>query len=279
MCTVTFIAREQGYALGMNRDEQRTRVQALPPRQVRAGGRAMLYPSEPTGGTWIGVNDSGVALALINWYSAPGRVEGRPVSRGEIVRAALPSTDEESIKAALRRLPLQCIRPFRLLGFFAREQAVREWQWDLHRLTVLKHDWTSHQWASSGLDEPGACRVRREVFLQASSKAEDISRGWLRKLHRSHEPTRGAYSICMHRADARTVSYTEIEVSPGRCRLDYQPGFPCAQRKPETRSIRISMPRSEQPSHPLPSASLALPITCIDDGWPEEQWEQAIGMQ
>ena len=59
MCTVTFIARRNGYALGMNRDERLTRVAGLPPRLTHLNGHAILAPSEPSGGTWIGVNDTG----------------------------------------------------------------------------------------------------------------------------------------------------------------------------------------------------------------------------
>jgi uncharacterized protein with NRDE domain len=71
MCTVTFIARQNGYALGMNRDEKVTRVTALPPARFCLAGRTVLCPSEPGGGTWIGINDAGSTLALINWYSLP----------------------------------------------------------------------------------------------------------------------------------------------------------------------------------------------------------------
>src|SRR5205814_4875575 len=56
---LTFIARRNGYALGMNRDEKLTRAAGLPPRLTHLKGRAVLAPSEPSGGTWIGVNDAG----------------------------------------------------------------------------------------------------------------------------------------------------------------------------------------------------------------------------
>ena len=57
MYTVTFIAGNSGYALGMNRDEQLTRVKALPPTRQQINDRAALFPSEPGGGTWMGVKD------------------------------------------------------------------------------------------------------------------------------------------------------------------------------------------------------------------------------
>ncbi len=82
MCTVSFIARRHGYLLAMNRDEQLTRAEGLPPKIVHVGERKVICPSEPGGGTWIAVNDAGVTFALINWYSVQARVQKNPVSRG-----------------------------------------------------------------------------------------------------------------------------------------------------------------------------------------------------
>jgi len=57
-----FLARRNGCALGVNRDEKLTRVAALPPSRLLLGGRTIVCPSEPNGGTWIGVNDAGATL-------------------------------------------------------------------------------------------------------------------------------------------------------------------------------------------------------------------------
>jgi len=59
MCTVTFIARQTGYCLGMNRDEMLTRPTGLTPKRLKVDGCAVIGPSEPGGGTWITVNDHG----------------------------------------------------------------------------------------------------------------------------------------------------------------------------------------------------------------------------
>ena len=61
----------------MNRDEQRTRMKAHPPDLYQCGKHQAVYPSEPTGGTWIGINAAGITLALINWYSKP-QLESKP---------------------------------------------------------------------------------------------------------------------------------------------------------------------------------------------------------
>jgi len=87
MCTVSFLARKRGYVLAMNRDERLTRVVGLPPSKNNINGITVVSPSEPGGGTWIALNDSGVAFSLINWYSIRAQVKSKPVSRGEVVNA------------------------------------------------------------------------------------------------------------------------------------------------------------------------------------------------
>ena len=97
MCTVTFSPRRRGYALAMNRDEKLTRVAGLPPAEKIIQGRAVLAPSEPGGGTWLALNDSGVTFALINWYAITARVRARSASRGQVVRSHSPHPGPFSI--------------------------------------------------------------------------------------------------------------------------------------------------------------------------------------
>lgn len=227
MCTVTFIARRNGYLLGMNRDEKLDRAIALPPRQFCLENRKVICPSEPGGGTWIGVNDAGSTLALINWYSVPGRASGNAVSRGEVVRLALPSDSVCSVERALARLPLEGVNPFRLLGVFPADRHLIEWRWNSTRLDRLEHRWQTGTWISSGFDEPGAQLARERTFRESLREPSATSVEWLRRLHGSHTPVRGPYSTCMHRGDAATVSYTEILVSPGTARVRYRAGAPC----------------------------------------------------
>ena len=131
MCTVTFLARRNGYCLGMNRDEKRTRVAGIPPTLRRVNGRSVLCPAEPGGGTWIALNDAGATLALINWYSVTAHVKTNPVSRGEVVNAVSAAGSPVEVNAALAKLPLKRINPFRLVTVFPTTQEIAEWRWDL----------------------------------------------------------------------------------------------------------------------------------------------------
>ena len=227
MCTVTFIARQRGYCLGMNRDEKLTRPTGLPPKEKKVNGRAVISPSEPGGGTWIAVNDHGTTLALINWYSIAARVGGKAVSRGEVINSMSAAISADVEDDALNGLPLDRINPFLLIGIYPVTGEIIEWRWNLSQLVRKSHRWKAQQWISSGFDEPTAQSVRGKTFQRAARQHSAGSVGWLRRLHRSHSPEAGPFSTCMHRADAATVSYTEVTISLSQARMRYHEGAPC----------------------------------------------------
>jgi hypothetical protein len=213
MCSVTFWPDARGYRLAMNRDESRARAPGLPPASHAVGGRIAVHPSEPSGGTWISLNDRGVTIALINWYAITARAPAPAASRGDVVLALRDCTGPDEAASRLRHLPLPRTNPFRVIGFFPEPQRIREWRWDVGMLTGLDHAWVPGQWLSSGFDEPAAQRIRTATFASARTETDAGSLPWLRRLHSSHGPERGPFSTCMHRADAATVSYTEIEIA------------------------------------------------------------------
>ena len=69
--------------------------------------------------------------------------------------------------------------------------------------------------------------VRGKTFQRAVRQHSAGSQDWLRRLHRSHSPKAGPFSTCMHRADAATVSYTEVTVSGREALIRYHAGAPC----------------------------------------------------
>jgi hypothetical protein len=227
MCTVTFIARQEGYCLGMNRDEKLTRPAGLPPKRKKVNGRAVISPSEPGGGTWIAMNDHGATLALINWYAVTARVGSNAVSRGEVIKSMSAARSADVAQAALAGLPLNRINPFRLIGVYPATCEIIEWRWNLSRLVRKRHRWKTQQWISSGFDEPTAQRLRGKTFQRALQQPSAGGLAWLRRLHRSHSPQAGPFSTCMHRADATTVSYTEVTVSLRQARMRHHGGAPC----------------------------------------------------
>ena len=219
----------------MNRDEKRARARALPPEVFPIGAHRAIYPREPGGGTWLAVNDAGLCLALINWHRINRDSEGKIESRGFIIPQLIGAADGGVVGRGLRKLELDRMRPFRLIVIDSSRKDVTEWQWNLRTLNARRHSWRMQHWFSSGYDEPEAERQREKVCF-GSSLGKSSS---FKKLHSSHLPKRGPFSICMHRSDAVTVSYSEVVVGPKRITFRYQPGPPCRDRNQVARSLSL----------------------------------------
>jgi len=239
MCTVTFLPRGSGYALGMNRDEKLSRATGLPPALRSINACNVICPSEPAGGTWIATSERGITFALINWYSVAANAGKDATSRGEIVLAVAGAAGSESASDILEASRLRNVNPFRLIGVFPRAREIVEWRWDLKQLRRMSHAWRAQIWISSGSNEAEAQRVRSRVFERALHEPSFGTLEWLRRLHYSHTPRRSALSICMHRADAATVSYTEVSVTGHGARMLYSKGPPCIASDRDS----LSLPR------------------------------------
>ena len=244
MCTVSFLPNSKGFYLAMNRDEKRDRLTGLAPAAVELEGHRAVFPSEPTGGTWISANEAGICLALINWHRIKREPDNGVRSRGEVVRKLAGISTSEEIAAAVKKLSLRNLRPFRLIAIVSDENRVIEWRWNLNRLSKRKHSWESHHWFSSGFDEATAEAERTRVCAAQPDKSANRGLKWLRRLHRSHEPERGPFSICMHRPTAATVSYTEIAVSGQAVVMRYKDGPPCSRRSTMTKTCKLSRVRT-----------------------------------
>lgn len=231
MCSVTFIPQTRGFVVGMNRDESVDRPIARYPARFVHGHRTAVYPSEVSGGTWIGVNDAGLCAALINWYAIERRADaGQVGSRGRVVPALMAAGTIFECSMALANLALKGTAPFRLIVFSLRDQRVTEWRWDQDRLTEHTHRWAPRHWFSSGFDEPMAKHERGRTSRAAWQEPDAGGLRWLRGLHASHGPARGPFSLCMHRDDAHTVSYSEVIVGRDESSLRYHDGPPCSSQ-------------------------------------------------
>jgi hypothetical protein len=229
MCTLSFLPVEGGFHLLMNRDEQRSRPAAFPPRLHPCGNLRAIYPSEQGGGTWIGTNEAGLTAALINWYSRP-RLSGQAAfSRGLIIPTLLSSESSAVASLLMRSLPLHHLDPFRLFLFEATTRTITFISSDGKHLEAVDLPWERRHWFSSGYDEPEATRLRGLTCENSDKESDAGTLPWLRRLHRSHDPAEGPFSLCMHREDACTVSMTEVCLSKAKAELTYHSGSPCQE--------------------------------------------------
>ena len=228
MCTLTLLPKENGFLVGMNRDESLTREKAMPPRLFTKYGVQALHPVESSGGTWIGCNNRGILLALLNWYSVANQPSTENViSRGTLIPELIMETDSGGLRRAIAGFDLKGLRPFRLIGIFGNEKSVLEWRWDGDGIESLETEWAAKHWFSSSLSDSSAEKNRGAACDLAWKDPSAGNEDWLRALHRSHVPAPGPFSVCVHRPDAATVSYTEVRCCGPSITMDYAAGYPC----------------------------------------------------
>ncbi len=223
MCTASWFFSRTGYELYFNRDESVARTLALGPRSVLLAGVRALAPCDPEGGgTWIGVNEHGLALGLLNARHT-NEERDAPRSRGLLVRELLPAGSLEALDEALRASALGRYRAFTLV---ARQTArePRAWAWDGRALAARSPDMPL---CSSSLDSARAAAVRRRTFERRLAESGEVDPEFLEGFHRSHEPERGPWSPCMHRDVAHTVSASHVRVTCESISMRYAPGAPC----------------------------------------------------
>jgi hypothetical protein len=222
MCTVSLVPLADGVRMACNRDELRSRPIASPPRAWRAGTRAAVYPLDPvSGGTWIGVNDAGLALALLN-RNRPGDAPVAVRSRGTLIPELLAAGTVAEARRRLARLLASnalVVAPFTLIAVHRADLGVatyggRELSFEIRALdrpTVF---------TSSSLGDALVSPPRRALFAALVRTAAKPLEGQAR-FHRHRWPERPEISVWMSRPDATTVSRTSLDIRPTRIRLRY----------------------------------------------------------
>src|SRR5260221_8549439 len=116
MCTVSIVPSPDGCRVVCNRDERRTRPAARAPRAWPTEVSWATYPQDPvSGGTWIGVNDDGLVVALLNRTATPDVERRAPLSRGSIVPRLLACASIAQAAKAYASLDVRQFEPFRLV--------------------------------------------------------------------------------------------------------------------------------------------------------------------
>ncbi|QDG52864.1 NRDE family protein [Persicimonas caeni] len=116
MCTVILAYRlldDAPILLGANRDEHLARP-SEPPRVRADGALQTVAPKDlKAGGTWLGLNERGVLVAITNRFGKPADPSRR--SRGELVSMALEASSAHEAAGAIAKLSAHDYNGFHLL--------------------------------------------------------------------------------------------------------------------------------------------------------------------
>src|SRR3954452_13617046 len=110
MCTISWVHEPGGYHLLCNRDEKRTRGIAEPPRLIQRGVSYIAPTDADGGGTWIAVNEYGLALCLLN-----GQARAAERSRGFVIPELIWARSIDDCSFLLTQLDLTAFAGFTLL--------------------------------------------------------------------------------------------------------------------------------------------------------------------
>jgi hypothetical protein len=196
------------------------------------GGVRYIAPIDSDGcGTWLSANEFGVSVCLVNGAAASTSSAIRR-SRGLLVRelAWAPSAGECSLW--LRQLDLRPFAGFSLVILEPRRSAIVA-QWNGIELTIDPAGDGQMPLTSSSYDDEGVRRSRRDECARRVGEGRTFDPALLYWFHASHGAAPDAYSTCMHRDDAETVSFSWVIVSRDAIRFLYSPGALCQSRPSE----------------------------------------------
>lgn len=229
MCTLVLLRRVvEGYPLVllMNRDEAYERPSQPP--VLSKNGRSMVAPEDRrAGGTWVGVNDMGLVVAISNRHE--GEFDSTRRSRGLLCREALRQSSALEVKdlveeelAQVKYNPFNLVYADRGRAFvthYGQETRTLELEGDVHIL------------ANMDVDDDSQPRIRRAKGIVAGLDLTEMEQAVenLERLAADHEEVEGQ-SICLHRDSTGTVSSTIIAVSeefPTGSLFLHSPQSPC----------------------------------------------------
>jgi hypothetical protein len=146
---------------------------------------------------------------------------------------AIGHATTSGVSTALHALDLTCFRPF-MLVVFATGGAGFVARWSGVSLEIDDGRPAEQPLVSSSFYTDEVRKNRPAVFhaLAADQVGPDPTAMHL-AFHRSHHPTAGPNSPCMHRPEALTVSFSHVQVDPEQARFRYVPVSPCRGRGDE----------------------------------------------
>lgn len=244
MCTVSWFHTTDGYQLFCNRDERLTRLKAIPPRLHKHRNVTYIAPEDGDHrGTWIGVNQFGLALCLLNRYQ-DSNIDSTSsyTSRGLLVADLLDSYSQADFQDRIEGRDLSVFQPFTIVAIEPEKNRLLV-GWTGRERIINSNAESELPLVSSSYDFAGAAESRRSIFHHLTQESGETNTETFSDFHASHLPARGPYSPCMHRADAETVSFSRITVTEDNIEFWYHPLSPCQQAEATT----VNLKRAKRP--------------------------------
>lgn len=224
MCTMTWRAAPGVREVYFNRDELKTRLPAASPRLQELNGTRYIAPrDEQAGGTWLFVNEHGLIVALLNLYPERFEAPWEPArSRGLLVADMADCRNLIEVSTYLHEEELGHYRPFSLLALHADYPEPLWVEWRSPECDFRQNASTHMPITGSSFKPDEVVLARKRRFREVTEGQAEAAPELLRRYHADTEGATGAHAVCMDRPDARTVSYSEVRVTPERIEYLYR---------------------------------------------------------
>lgn len=255
MCTVTLRCGGGSLLLTMNRDERYERAPEQAPRRIAGdpGHPAWMAPFDgASGGTWIGVNERGVAACLVNGYAPEdAALLGRPgvPSRGSIIPRVLEEPSGPGPARVTGTADFSAYPSFALLVATCEGGEILRWRHG----GAIERERVGIGWTlltSSSWNEPEVAAWRRRAFESWRREGEPMRDG-VPTLHLLAPPGEEDRAPFMTRDRSATRSVGQVRVRAGsRAELRW---WPRAGRGPvdtAAPAAALDLPLASEPGAP-----------------------------
>lgn len=209
MCTVVFIPGGDRCFFASLRDESPTRPRSSKPGIRKVSGTEILSPVDAmAGGSWLGVNENGHTIVLLNGgFSNHERRGSYRKSRGLIVTELL---SKSSPVASWNLMAMDNIEPYTLVVFESGNLFQLVWDGEEKHATQLNKN-LPYIWSSTTLYDHRARKQRGELFQQWIATNTPVSGQQLLCFFTSFKD--GVNGFLINRDEQiRTLSFTFIEL-------------------------------------------------------------------
>ena len=218
MCTITLFYKvidKFPVLIAQNRDSLERNLE-IPPKEIQSIQKVFAPIDMNSGGTWIGVNQNKVVLALTNYYQPEREKYIFSMSRGSLVLEALKKCDssEQVILFVENAVKHQKLKFFNLFSLSPDRAFFIQYNGAFQVNTISEG---LHFHYSSGYDEGYIKNIRetrlKHLFSEFNSHNLDDALENIWVACRDHSDTiPSEQSICMHGKQRRTVSSTILAV-------------------------------------------------------------------
>ena len=219
MCTVVFIPQKDSQYFASLRDENTLRQKALQPRSFYTGSIKYIAPVDTmSGGTWVGVNENGNVIVLLNGgFKNHPKKDRDAASRGLIVKELL--TDTTPV-VGWELMKLSNIEPFTLIVWAGKKLFQLVWDGKIkHRIHLPQNK--AHIFSSVTLYNNKATHNRTALFNSWIATDPFLCAGSLLDFFKAKDDLENGF-IINRRDNIKTLSYTFIQVNRDAASMSYQ---------------------------------------------------------